>query len=30
VKEKKVKDPKEVYTCLKEVLIEILGEKRMQ
>ncbi|KYH29911.1 MULTISPECIES: signal recognition particle-docking protein FtsY [Clostridium] len=25
VKEKKVKDPKEVYTCLKEVLIEILG-----
>ncbi|MFU0823907.1 signal recognition particle-docking protein FtsY [Clostridium sp.] len=27
VKEKKVKDPKEVYTCLKEVLIEILGEE---
>ncbi|QGU95231.1 signal recognition particle-docking protein FtsY [Clostridium bovifaecis] len=26
VKEKKVKDPKEVYTCLKEVLTEILGE----
>lgn len=26
VKEKKIKDPKEVYTCLKEVLTEILGE----
>lgn len=27
VKEKKVKDPKEIYSCLKEVLIEILDEE---
>lgn len=27
VKEKKIRDPKEVYTCLKEVLIEILREE---
>lgn len=26
VKEKRITDPKEVYTCLKEVLIEILNE----
>ncbi len=26
VKEKKIKDPKEVYTCLKEVLVEALCE----
>lgn len=26
VKEKKIKDPKEVYTCLKEVLVEVLCE----
>ena len=26
VKEKRITDPKEVYTCLKEVLMEILNE----
>ncbi|MCY6372386.1 signal recognition particle-docking protein FtsY [Clostridium ganghwense] len=26
VKEKKIKDPKEVYSCLKEVLVEVLCE----
>ncbi|WMJ82070.1 signal recognition particle-docking protein FtsY [Clostridium sp. MB40-C1] len=26
VKEKKVRDPKEVYSCLKEVLVEVLSE----
>jgi fused signal recognition particle receptor len=27
VKDKKIKDPKEIYSCLKEVLIEILDEE---
>lgn len=27
IKEEKIKEPKEVYGCLKEVLIEILGEE---
>ncbi|MCY6959499.1 signal recognition particle-docking protein FtsY [Clostridium brassicae] len=26
VKEKKIRDPKEVYSCLKEVLVEVLSE----
>lgn len=28
VKEKRVKDPKEIYSCLKEVLVELLGEDK--